>query len=161
MSQMSQPQTTPSAERPGVRSHQSQGSRTFSFRSDKSGGSRPKDDLSDSPRDKARRDSIWKGTSKANPNAAIHENQPGGVFLPCLGLDSFRIASILRFCTAPISSNLRYHIHSFCLAFSSSWLPHKPYRPFQTTLFLLMRRQSMPSLKRARLRRCVACSTEM
>ncbi|CZT17688.1 uncharacterized protein RCC_03525 [Ramularia collo-cygni] len=75
MSQMSQPPT--SAERPAVRGHQSHGSRTFSFRSNKSGGSQAKEDLAESPRDKARRDSIWKATSKANPNAAIQENQPG------------------------------------------------------------------------------------
>ncbi|KAF2164520.1 hypothetical protein M409DRAFT_25397 [Zasmidium cellare ATCC 36951] len=59
---------------PGARSH---GSRTFSFRSDKSGGSKPKEDLHDSPREKQRRDSIWKATSKANPNAALSEAQPG------------------------------------------------------------------------------------
>lgn len=65
---------------PGARSH---GSRTFSFRSDKSGGSKPKEDLHDSPKDKQRRDSIWKATSKANPNAALAEAQPGGASL-CL-----------------------------------------------------------------------------
>lgn len=56
---------------PGARS------RTFSFhshRSDKSSGSK---DLTESPREKARRDQIWKSTSKANPNAAITELQPG------------------------------------------------------------------------------------
>jgi hypothetical protein len=72
---MEQAPTTPGA-RPQYqqRTH----SRTFSFRSDKSGGSRPKEDLTESPKDKQRRDSIWKGTSKANPNAAITEAQPGG-----------------------------------------------------------------------------------
>lgn len=68
-------------------------SRSFSFRSDKSGGSKGKDDLTESPKDKQRRDSIWKATSKANPNAAMNEAQPGGTFFchlhpPSLGLGS-------------------------------------------------------------------------
>ncbi|KAF2764769.1 hypothetical protein EJ03DRAFT_15582 [Teratosphaeria nubilosa] len=53
-------------------------SRGLSFRSDKSGGSKGKLDLTESPQEKARRDSIWKNTSKANPNAALNEAQPGG-----------------------------------------------------------------------------------
>ncbi|EGP87560.1 unnamed protein product [Zymoseptoria tritici ST99CH_1A5] len=65
--------STPTHARPGARSR---GSRTFSYRSDKSNGSR-KEDLTESPKDKQRRDSIWKSTSKANPNAAITEAQPG------------------------------------------------------------------------------------
>lgn len=52
--------------------------RGFSFRSDKSGGSRGKVELTESPEAKARRDSLWKGGSKANPNAALVEAQPGG-----------------------------------------------------------------------------------
>ncbi|EMC94936.1 hypothetical protein BAUCODRAFT_73114 [Baudoinia panamericana UAMH 10762] len=50
--------------------------RGFSFRSDKSGASRDKGGPAESPQDKARRDSIWKGSSKANPNAALEEKQP-------------------------------------------------------------------------------------
>lgn len=65
----------PGPQTPGARSHHS---RTFSFRSDKSGGSKEQE----SPRDKARRDSIWKTNSKANPNAALTEAQPGGAFQP-------------------------------------------------------------------------------
>jgi len=63
---MDHTQTSPSRQR----------SRGLSFRSDKSG----KVDLTESPSDKARRDSIWKANSKANPNAAINEAQPGGMF---------------------------------------------------------------------------------
>lgn len=51
--------------------------RGFSFRSDKSGSSKGKGDLTESPQEKARRDSIWKNSSKANPNAALSEAQPG------------------------------------------------------------------------------------
>ncbi|KAK5124287.1 hypothetical protein LTR85_001990 [Meristemomyces frigidus] len=52
--------------------------RGFSFRSDKSGSSKGnKVDLTESPEAKARRDSIWKTSSKANPNAAMNEAQPG------------------------------------------------------------------------------------
>ena len=52
-------------------------SRAFSFRSDKSGGEKGNNklDLTESPKEKQRRDSIR--TSKANPNAAITEAQPG------------------------------------------------------------------------------------
>jgi hypothetical protein len=53
-------------------------SRGFSMRSDRSGGSRPKTDTTESPEQKRRRDSLYKGGSKANPNAAITEAQPGG-----------------------------------------------------------------------------------
>lgn len=54
-------------------------SRGFSFKSDRSSGSRPRTEhLTESPDDKRRRDSIWKNSSKANPNAAITEAQPGG-----------------------------------------------------------------------------------
>ncbi|KAK6431509.1 hypothetical protein LTR95_012333 [Oleoguttula sp. CCFEE 5521] len=59
---------------PGYRPEARQ--RGFSFRSDKSGGS-TKEVLRDSPEEKRRRDSIWKLQSKANPNAAITEAQPG------------------------------------------------------------------------------------
>lgn len=59
-------------ERPRARS------RGISFRSDKSSGSKPKVDISETAAEKARRDSIWKGGSKANPNAAMSEAQPGG-----------------------------------------------------------------------------------
>ncbi|KAK5112525.1 hypothetical protein LTR62_004282 [Meristemomyces frigidus] len=52
-------------------------SRGFSFRSDKSAGSKGKVDLTETPEDKARRDSIYKSNSKANPNAALNEAQPG------------------------------------------------------------------------------------
>lgn len=53
-------------------------SRGFSFKSDRSSGSRPRTEhLAESPDDKRRRDSIWKNSSKANPNAAITEAQPG------------------------------------------------------------------------------------
>ncbi|KAJ9624961.1 hypothetical protein H2203_004912 [Taxawa tesnikishii (nom. ined.)] len=58
-------------ERPRARS------RGISFRSDKSSGSKPKVDISETAAEKARRDSIWKGGSKANPNAAMSEAQPG------------------------------------------------------------------------------------
>lgn len=51
-------------------------SRAFSHRSDHSRGSKH-DVLTESPADKQRRDSFWKGGSKANPNAAINEAQPG------------------------------------------------------------------------------------
>ncbi|KXS98584.1 hypothetical protein AC578_4310 [Pseudocercospora eumusae] len=63
-----------SPQTPGARSH---ASRSFSFRSDKSGASQPKEHLVESPKEKQRRDSIWKSTSKANPNAALVEAQPG------------------------------------------------------------------------------------
>ncbi|TKA40121.1 hypothetical protein B0A54_08909 [Friedmanniomyces endolithicus] len=52
-------------------------SRGISFRSDKSGGSKGKVDLTESPEEKSRRDSIWKNSSKANPNAALNELTPG------------------------------------------------------------------------------------
>ncbi|WPH01036.1 Hypothetical protein R9X50_00387000 [Acrodontium crateriforme] len=55
--------------------------RTFSFRSDKSAGSKHKVSLVESPKEKQRRDSIWKNTSKANPNNAISEAQPGAAAL--------------------------------------------------------------------------------
>jgi len=58
--------------------------RGFSFRSDKSGSSKGKVDLTESPQEKARRDSIWKNSSKANPNAALSEAQPGGMYDPSL-----------------------------------------------------------------------------
>lgn len=54
--------------------------RTFSLHSDKSSGSKVKGDLNESPADKQRRDSIWKLSSKANPNAALNEAQPGSTF---------------------------------------------------------------------------------
>lgn len=58
--------------------------RGFSFRSDKSGSSKGKGDLTESPQEKARRDSIWKNSSKANPNAALSEAQPGSMYDPSL-----------------------------------------------------------------------------
>ncbi|EME43953.1 hypothetical protein DOTSEDRAFT_71686 [Dothistroma septosporum NZE10] len=60
-------------------SAQSARSRGFSFRSDKSGGSGSKKDKDsvENPADKARRDSFWRGQSKANPNAALKEAEPG------------------------------------------------------------------------------------
>lgn len=58
--------------------------RAFSFRSDKTtASSKPAaDDLHDSPKDNQRRDSLWKTSSKANPNAAMNEAQPGGMLKP-------------------------------------------------------------------------------
>lgn len=66
---------------PGSASRARPRSRGFSFGSNRSGGSGSKDksQITESPQDKARRDSIWRGTSKANPNAAINEAQPGGM----------------------------------------------------------------------------------
>ncbi|TKA33511.1 hypothetical protein B0A54_14688 [Friedmanniomyces endolithicus] len=52
-------------------------SRGISFRSDKSSGSKGKVDFTESPEEKSRRDSIWKNSSKANPNAALNELTPG------------------------------------------------------------------------------------
>jgi hypothetical protein len=52
--------------------------RGFSFKSDRSSGSKPKEHLTESPEEKRRRDSLYKGSSKANPNAAMTEAQPGG-----------------------------------------------------------------------------------
>ncbi|KAK5135366.1 hypothetical protein LTR08_005308 [Meristemomyces frigidus] len=55
-------------------------SRGFSMRSDRSAGSKGRvDHLTESPEEKARRDSIYKPNSKANPNAAMNEAQPGGI----------------------------------------------------------------------------------
>ncbi|KAG9538529.1 hypothetical protein KCU79_g20107, partial [Aureobasidium melanogenum] len=54
-------------------------SRAFSHKSDHSRSSKH-EVLVDNPAEKQRRDSFWKGGSKANPNAAINEAQPGGVF---------------------------------------------------------------------------------
>jgi hypothetical protein len=49
------------------------------MRSDRSSGSRPKTEhITESPDQKRRRDSLYKGASKANPNAAMTEAQPGG-----------------------------------------------------------------------------------
>ncbi|USW54324.1 hypothetical protein Slin15195_G076430 [Septoria linicola] len=50
-------------------------SRGFSFRSDHSGSSRPKEEA-ESPREKQRKSQLWTGGSKANPNAALTENTP-------------------------------------------------------------------------------------
>jgi len=48
------------------------------MRSDRSSGSRPKTEhITESPEQKRRRDSLYKGASKANPNAAMTEAQPG------------------------------------------------------------------------------------
>jgi hypothetical protein len=52
--------------------------RGISFKSDRSSGSRPKEHITESPEEKRRRDSLYKGASKANPNAAMTEAQPGG-----------------------------------------------------------------------------------
>lgn len=54
-------------------------SRGFSFHSERSGS---KKDFAESPEEKKRRDSLWKGGSKANPNAALNEAQPGGMSHP-------------------------------------------------------------------------------
>nr|POF16767.1 uncharacterized protein c19c7.04c [Quercus suber] len=70
---MDQP-TSPTSPRPHA-------PRAFSHRSDRSNGSKGKIDLTESPADKAKRDGIWKNTSKANPNAAINEAQPGAAAL--------------------------------------------------------------------------------
>ncbi|EMF10602.1 uncharacterized protein SEPMUDRAFT_150650 [Sphaerulina musiva SO2202] len=51
-------------------------SRGFSFRSDRSAGSRQKEEITESPRDKERQSQIWKSTSKANPNAALRDLEP-------------------------------------------------------------------------------------
>lgn len=56
-------------------------SRAFSHKSDHSRSSKH-EVLVDNPAEKQRRDSFWKGGSKANPNAAMNEAQPGGVFFP-------------------------------------------------------------------------------
>lgn len=65
----------PGPQSPSVQPERSRG---FSFRSDKSAGSGSKKDSAENPADKARRDSFWKGQSKANPNAALKEAEPGG-----------------------------------------------------------------------------------
>jgi len=74
---MDQPSTSPKVR-----------ARGFSFRSDKSAGSGNKQRADDveSPQEKARRDSIWKNSSKANPNAALNEAQPGGTLQSSLTL---------------------------------------------------------------------------
>ena len=61
-------------------------SRGLSFASHKSSGSKNELKQVESPKDKARRDSLYKGASKANPNAAIIESQPAGMslFYPAL-----------------------------------------------------------------------------
>jgi hypothetical protein len=71
MSNMDQAATT--GEPP--RQHRSRG---ISFKSDRSSGSHPKERITESPGEKRRRDSLYKGSSKANPNAAMTEAQPGG-----------------------------------------------------------------------------------
>ncbi|KAK5172109.1 uncharacterized protein LTR77_003747 [Saxophila tyrrhenica] len=67
----------PQANSPGSRPRAQ--SRGLSFASNRSGGSDGnKLKPVESPKDKARRDSFWKGEgSKSNPNAAINEVQPG------------------------------------------------------------------------------------
>lgn len=79
-------------------------SRAFSHKSDHSRSSKH-EVLADNPAEKQRRDSFWKGGSKANPNAAINEAQPGGVFFP------------LFFCNFPITVYTHYlpdyHIFAF------------------------------------------------
>ncbi|PIA93548.1 hypothetical protein CB0940_04491 [Cercospora beticola] len=67
---MEQTLRTPGPQSPSARS------RGFSFRSDNSGSSRPKEDLTESPKEKARKSQIWSTTSKANPNAALTEATP-------------------------------------------------------------------------------------
>ena len=74
---MEQSPTTPVSPSNRPRPH----SRGISFRSEKSGGSDGRPKLTESPREKAQRDSIWKGGSKSNPNAAINEVQPAGMSL--------------------------------------------------------------------------------
>lgn len=76
-----------SPNRPRANSH------AWSHRSDKSNGSKPKETVAESPADKKRRDSFWKGGSKANPNAAINEAQPGdAAILEKTTMDSLRNA---------------------------------------------------------------------
>lgn len=73
MSMNQQAPTSPSQARPRPRS------RGISFASNKSGASEGSKKPVESPADKARRDSFWKGASKANPNAAVNEQQPAGM----------------------------------------------------------------------------------
>ncbi|KAK3719066.1 hypothetical protein LTR37_004630 [Vermiconidia calcicola] len=67
---MDQAPTSPAASRPRPRS------RGFSYASNKTAGSKNESKYDGSPQDKARRDSFYKGLSKANPNAAMTEEQP-------------------------------------------------------------------------------------
>jgi hypothetical protein len=76
---MDQTPTSPGSSRPRPRS------RGISFASNKSGESQgSKQRAVESPSEKARRDSLWRGATKANPNAAINESQPGGMLLGLL-----------------------------------------------------------------------------
>jgi len=80
-------------------------SRGFSFRSDKSAGSGSKNrvDLTESPQDKARRDSIWKNHSKANPNAALSEAQPSSTSIHALSFPK-RLPSDIHLCLHTFNS---------------------------------------------------------
>ena len=71
LSQPLEPQLSPQNSRPRPRS------RGISFLSDRSRDSEGKPKYSESPREKAQRHSVWGETSKANPNAALKEAQPG------------------------------------------------------------------------------------
>ena len=82
---MSMDQPGPASPRP---SHHSRG---FSFHSQNSGSKR---DYTESPEEKKRRDSLWKGGSKANPNAALTEAQPGGMLKPFLPLPCRKSLSV-------------------------------------------------------------------
>jgi hypothetical protein len=74
--QQQQPQSPPQTQRPQTRARAKSG---FSFRSDRSGSSKDthkrKESLQESPNEK--RKNHMSATTKANPNAAINEAQPG------------------------------------------------------------------------------------
>lgn len=123
---------------PGAQSHHS---RSFSFRSDKSGGSqKTKEDL--------RRDDFWKNGSKSNPNAALSEAQPGGASLPtfhhclCLALLHHICLSSSLFVSIDIPPPL--HQTAALQPTPCPWL-----RSSRGILSLTPPLQSMPSTKRA------------
>jgi len=63
--------------------------RSFSLRSDKSADKAAGANSAQELAEKARRDSFLRGESKANPNAAMQEVQPGGAYYiihPCRAL---------------------------------------------------------------------------
>lgn len=70
-------------------------SRGFSFNSNKSGGSAgrsTKDEVTESPRERQRRENLW-NKSKANPNAALIEEQPAGTLMISFMLSPTRFPS--------------------------------------------------------------------
>lgn len=71
---------------------QSNRSRGFSFHSTNSGSK--KESYAESPEEKKRRDQLWQGGSKANPNAALAEAQPGGMSHVLLHLSRPCLASL-------------------------------------------------------------------